>query len=305
MENKKVLVTGASGFVGQALTEELCRHNEVWGLARFRNPQVKERLASLGVKLITKDAAREKLDDVPRDFDYVFNELALLGGELQEHPQPAYEVNAYFVGRLMEHCRQAQGIILASTGAVYSLSPLPSREGPALTASEDSPVGYNMGMGLYSSSKFAGEVVATYVSRQLDIPTCILRYFWPYSSQGGLIYFLARAVAEGREVAVNRRQPTWYSTHYISDCVRYTIEAAELCSVPAKPINVTGTAATHEEFLTRIGEKLGKAPKIVETDQAGPSGIADISLLIELLGEPEVSLDEGINRVVDAIRKSV
>ena len=304
MENKKVLVAGASGFVGQALTEELCRNNEVWGLARFRNPGVKERLASLGVKLIIKDAAQETLDDVPQDFDYIFNELALLGAELQVSPELAYEVNAYFVGRLMEHCRRAQGIILASTGAVYSIPPLPAGEGPALTAKEDSPVGYSMGMGIYSSSKFAGEVVATYVSRQLDIPVCILRYFWPYGPQGGLIYGLARAVAEERPVALNRRQPTWFSTHYISDCVRYTIEAAKLCSVPPRPINVTGTGATQEELVTRIGEKLGRVPKIVEIDQFTPSGIADIALLKELLGEPEVSLDEGISRVVDAVRKS-
>ena len=296
MENKKVLVAGASGFVGQALTEELSRNNEVWGLARFRNPRVKEYLSSLGVKLIIKDVVQENLDDVPQDFDYVFSELALLGAEMQEHPAQVYEVNSYFVGRLMEHCRRAQGIVLASTGAVYRQSALPSRE--------DSPIGCDMG--LYSSSKFAGEVVATYISQQLDIPTCILRYFWPYGPQGGLVHSLARAVADERPVAVNRQQPTWFSTQYMSDCIRYTIEASNICSVPAKPINVTGTeAVTREELLARIGEKLGKVPKVVETDQVSPSYVADISLLRELLGEPKVGLEEGITRVTDVIRKKL
>ena len=294
LRNKKVLVAGASGFIGKALTEELCHENEVWGLARFSDQRAKEHLTSLGVKLIIKDAACDDLNDVPQDFDYVFNEVAHLGVRLREDPGPAYEVNAYFVGRLMEHCRRTQGFIHASTGAVYSLLGQPLKE--------DSPVGYSLGMELYSSSKFAGEVVATYVSRQLDIPTCILRYFWPYGPHGGIIYAWARAVAEGRPIPVNRKQPVWYSTHYISDCIQYTIQATKFCSVPATPINVTGTAATLEDILRRIGERLGKEPNIAETDQMQFSAIADISLLKELMGEAGVSLDEGIARVVNAIR---
>ena len=42
MENKTFSVADASGFIGQALTEELSRNNEVRGLPRFRNPRVKE-----------------------------------------------------------------------------------------------------------------------------------------------------------------------------------------------------------------------------------------------------------------------
>lgn len=298
MENKKVLVAGASGFIGQALTEELSRNNEVWGLARFRNPRVKEHLESLGVKLIVKDAVREKLDDLPRDFDYVFSELVLLGAELQEHPEQAYEANSYFVGRLMEHCQRAQGIVLGSTGYVYPQSIMP--------LNEESITGIDPPAGLYSSSKFAGEVVATYVSQQLNIPTCLVRYFWPYGQQGGLIWRLARSVADERPMAVNRRLPEWFNPHYMSDCVRYTIAASTLCSVPAKPINVAGTeVASREQLLHRIAEKLGKELKIVVTDQVRPSVIADITLLRELLGEPAVSLDEGITRVTDAIRQNI
>jgi nucleoside-diphosphate-sugar epimerase len=298
MENKKILVTGASGFIGRALTEELCRNNEVWGLARFRNQRLKEHLASLGVELIVKDVARDKLDDMPQDFDYVFSELVLLGAELLEHPDQAYEVNAYFVGRLMEHCRRAKGIILGSTGYVYpqSLTPL----------KEDSLIGIDPPAGLYSASKSAGEVLGTYVSRQMDIPACLVRYHWPYEAQGGRVYRLARAVADETPVEVNRRLPKLLNPHYMSDCVRYTIEASNICSVPPKPLNVGGMEAVSEEqLLKRIGETMGKAPTIVETDRVGPFVIGDVSLMTALFGEPEVSLDEGIARVVDALRKNV
>jgi nucleoside-diphosphate-sugar epimerase len=92
----------------------------------------------------------------------------------------------------------------------------------------------------------------------------------------------------------------------MSDCVRYTIEASNICSVPPKPLNVGGMEAVSEEqLLNRIGETMGKAPTIVETDRVGPFVIGDVSLMTALFGEPEVSLDEGIARVVDALRKNV
>ncbi len=40
-----------------------------------------------------------------------------------------------------------------------------------------------------------------------------------------------------------------------------------------------------------------KTPRITETDQIRPSYVADTSLLRELLGEPKVSLDEGITEI--------
>ena len=101
-------------------------------------------------------------------------------------------------------------------------------------------------------------------------------------------------------------QPTWFTPHYMSDCIDFTIAATKLCAVPARPINVAGAeVVTWEELLARIGEKLGKVPKIVETDQVRPSYVADISLLRELLGEPKVSLDEGITQIALHLQENI
>ncbi len=64
----------------------------------------------------------------------------------------------------MGQCRDAKGIILGPTGAVYKPSTEPSREdgkiGPANT---------------YATSKFACEVLGSFLSTTWNIPTCILR----------------------------------------------------------------------------------------------------------------------------------
>jgi hypothetical protein len=53
----------------------------------------------------------DRLDDVPKDYDYVFNELAMLRS-CDDSPKEAFLANTPFAEDLVEHCRTADGIIL-------------------------------------------------------------------------------------------------------------------------------------------------------------------------------------------------
>jgi hypothetical protein len=55
----------------------------------------------------------DRLDDVPKDYDYVFNELAML--RKCDSPKEAFLANTRFAGDLVQHCRRADGVILIST----------------------------------------------------------------------------------------------------------------------------------------------------------------------------------------------
>lgn len=294
MEGKKVLITGASGLIGFDLARELCKTNQVYGLARFSDANIRQELESLGVTCIAKDVLTDDLDDLPQGIDYVFSQLVLIR-ECEQEPEAAYNTNSYFVGRLMQHCRDAKGLILGSTGAVYRPSTEPSPE--------DGTIGP---VGTYATSKFAGEVLGSFLSSLWNIPTCILRYYYPYSPRGGLPYVLAEHVAEGKPISVGKEKFSYYDPIHMSDCVRFTIQSAELCSVPPMVLNVAGPeVTTRAEMVELVSQALGVTPNLVEQQAVEePAWRADISLLKELLGEPSVGLKEGLTEIAQAVKKA-
>ena len=79
LKGKKILVLGASGFVGFSLALELAKTNEVHGMARFRDASVRRRLEDAGLTIIVKDVTKNRLDDVPTDGNGLKIKLSLLG----------------------------------------------------------------------------------------------------------------------------------------------------------------------------------------------------------------------------------
>ncbi len=294
MEGKKILITGASGLIGFDLARELCKSNQVYGLARFSDAAIQRELESLGVTCIAKNVLTDDLDDLPQGIDYVFSQLVLIA-ECEQDPDAAYNTNSYFVGRLMQHCRDVKGLILGSTGAVYK----PSTEASA----EDGTIGP---VGTYATSKFAGEVLGSYLSSLWNVPTCILRYYYPYGARGGLPYALAERVAEGKPIPVGKQRFSYYDPIHMSDCVRFTIQSADLCAVPPQVLNVAGPEVTTRAAMVElVSQALGVVPNLIEQQAVEePAWRADISLLKALLGEPRVGLKEGLSEVAQVIQQA-
>lgn len=286
MQGKTVLVTGASGFIGSALALELSKNNRVYGLARFSDEPARQRLQRAGVSIIRKDVHRESLGPLPERFDYVFSELAL-PYTCDDAPDEAHDVNTYFVGRLMDWCRDASGILLASTGAVY----VPGHH----MWSEQGMIGP---CNTYGISKYGGEVLGSFLCRQWNIPTCILRYFNPYGPASGKVTDWARRVARGEEIDIDRANPAVVTPVHISDCVRYTVEAAGLCSVPGRVINIGGEEAMGQaEIVSIMSQALGVTAKFRDIENGPPFWTGDVTLLTRLFGPPLVPLRDGLRNI--------
>jgi nucleoside-diphosphate-sugar epimerase len=289
LKGKKILVFGASGFVGFSLALELAKSNEVHGIARFRDGSMRRMLEDAGVTIIPKDVTRDGFDDIPTDCDYVFNELAMLR-ICDDYPKEAFLVNTRFVADLLEHSRSADGVVLASTGAVYRPSTEAWNEnGPLLPANT------------YALTKLCGEILGGYVSEKLNVPTCVLRYFYPYGplGVGGILARWADMMRRGEAIPVNQAMVPRYNPHFISDCVELTIKAAGLCKVPATSINIAGTEIKSKiELLDMISEAIGVDYRIEESERGEFAWVGDASLMLRSLGEPKVKMTEGIGMMV-------
>ena len=50
LHDTKILMTGATGMVGQPIAMELARTNEVWAVGRFGNSQTRAAMEDAGVR---------------------------------------------------------------------------------------------------------------------------------------------------------------------------------------------------------------------------------------------------------------
>jgi UDP-glucuronate 4-epimerase len=77
LEGKKVLITGHTGRIGQAVGTRFAPICEMWRLARFTREGSIEEAKALGVTPVQGDFARGSLAKVPTDFDYVLHIAAV------------------------------------------------------------------------------------------------------------------------------------------------------------------------------------------------------------------------------------
>jgi len=73
LDGQKILITGATGKIAFPIARALAPRNEVWGVARFTNPSLWERLESVDVHPLKLDVSNPDLEGLPGDFTYVFH----------------------------------------------------------------------------------------------------------------------------------------------------------------------------------------------------------------------------------------
>jgi len=85
--------------------------------------------------------------------------------------------------------------------------------------------------------------------------------------------------------------------------VEYTIKAAVRCASPPWVVNVCGKEITsRREIINMLWKSLGRDPASLSfADVAqSPSEVGDCSEQVSLLGEQQVSLEDGIRKVAEA-----
>jgi len=292
LRDKTIVVTGPTGQVALPVTLALAEHNEVIGLARFRDAAARARLEDAGVTCIETNLAAGDFSGVPTDVDYVLN-LAVVKSNRWEIDLAA---NAEAAGLLMAHCRNATAMLHCSSTGVYE--PAGLHELAETDALGDN---HRVIMETYSIAKIAAEAVVRTCARLYDLPTTIARLNVPYGDNGGWPAFHLAMIEAGQPVPVHPDRPNRFNPIHEDDIIRTVPALLDAASVPATIVNWGGTeAADLEEWCTYLGELVGQEATFVETDATIGGVTIDTTKMVELIGPTQVAWRDGLRRMVDA-----
>jgi nucleoside-diphosphate-sugar epimerase len=294
LQGKKILVTGPGGQVALPITLALAQSNDVWGVARFSDAALRERLDLAGVTCIATDLATTDFAHLPDDFDYVLNLAVARGGDDDWDRDIA--ANAESVGLLISHCRNAKAVLHCSTTGVYQ------HQGPDHSLKESDPLGDNhrVMMPTYSLSKIAAEAVVRTAAREHGVPTTIARLNVPYGDNGGWPWWHLLFMKSGAPIQINTEKPNRYNPIHEDDLIRQVPALLGAATVPATIVNWAGAPATIEEWCAYLGELTGLEPTFDETEHTIGSVTCDLTRMHELIGPATVEWRDGMRRMVEA-----
>ena len=290
LRERKILITGPTSQVGFPIARALAAENQVWGLARFRKPEDRERLEALGIQCVAADLADGPLDALPEDFDYVLNFAVVRSGEFD------YDLaaNAEGAGRLMAHCREARAFLHCSSAAVYEHKGEPVSESDALGDN------HRAMMPTYSICKIAAESVVRFAARQWRLPTTIARLSVPYGDNGGWPWFHLLMMKAGRPIPIHPERPNLFNLLHEDDTLAQVPRLLDAAAVPATIVNWGGEPVSIEEWCGWLGRLTGIEPAFEETTATLARLPLDRTRMLELLGETRVDWREGLRRMVRA-----
>ena len=314
--NKKILITGAAGFIGYHLAKRLLSLGvQVAGLdnmnAYYDVQLKKDRLARLELypafSFTQGDLADgETVNRIFEEFrpDIVVNLAAQAGVRYSiDHPREYIDSNIIGFFNILEACRhyQPEHLLFASSSSVYGNQ----KKTPfATTDNVDHPIS------LYAATKKSDELMAYTYCHLYGIPSTGLRFFTVYGPFGrpDMAYFkFTNKIMKGEPITIFNQGDMYRDFTYVDDIV--TGIQNMLCC-PPKPngegdrYKIYNNGNNHPEklmtFIETLEKALGKtAEKEYMPMQPGDvyQTYADVSELEKDFGfRPSTSIAEGLGK---------
>ncbi|MBF0331754.1 MAG: SDR family NAD(P)-dependent oxidoreductase [Candidatus Omnitrophica bacterium] len=318
LKGKKVLITGADGFIGSHLVERCVKAGaKVRALVYYNSFNTwgwLDTLAPEGLKKIEVVAG-----DV-RDFgsvyaacqgmDVVFHLAALISIPYSYvSPESYMTTNITGTTNILQASRilGVKKIVHTSTSEVYGTAQqVPIPETHPINA--QSP---------YAASKSAADSLALSFYRSFDLPVVILRpfnTFGPRQSARAVIPTIISQILAGRKVVRLGNLDATRDLNYVGNTVEAFIRLAEIDKGLGEVYNTGSGSEVSIRDLAAIIQKILKKNVRIEID---PSRIrpakseverlvCDAAKLTQLTGwEPEISLEDGLGRTCEWVRQNL
>lgn len=298
LRDRKVLVTGGSGFIGSHLVNRLAKEKcrEIIVFDRYIRPDKFHSAGGLTF-IQGKISEIERLRELMPGIDYVFHLAVLPLGACTENPRACLETNINGTFNVIEAAKDTnvKKIVFSSASSVYGDTEQTMDESHPLNART-----------MYGASKITGEyfLKAFYDMYKLDY--VILRYMNVYGpgQEGGLIMNVLKRIKQGLPPIIFGDGSQSFDFIYVDDVVNANILAMET-DVIDEVFNIGGEEEVTVKELVftllkltgsdlapefKLGEKVPMQRRVGSSQKAA-----------KLLGYiPTIRLEDGLKKVIEA-----
>ncbi|MGC9516197.1 MAG: NAD-dependent epimerase/dehydratase family protein [Methanomicrobiales archaeon] len=284
LKNKRILVTGHDGFIGDYLLPELEEDNEIVTLA--------ENGGFIDIRNWEKIQALEEVDVIYHLAAVTFVPYSF------DHPRETYEVNVAGTLNILELARQF-GVekLVTMSSYVYGRPEY-------LPIDEDHPLKPN---NPYTHSKLVMEKLCQGYSSDFDLNCIILRPFNIYGPGQGDNFLIPSIIKQLPSGKIELQDPEPKRDFvYVEDVIRAMLKAGAYN--PRDNIDIFnvgyGKSFSVEEIADKIVELYGKEVQVAYTGQSRKNEVmdtvADITHIQDKMGwKPLTSLDDGLTIILN------
>ncbi len=313
-KNKKVLITGAGGFIGSHLAERLVElgasvralvhYNALGTWGWLDQSPVKNRLEVVAGDICDRDSVCRAVEGR----EIVFH-LAALIAIPYSYQAPASYIRTNIEGTLnvLQAARDAKvkRVIHTSTSETYGTAQY-------VPIDEKHPL---QGQSPYSASKIGADKIAEAFHLSFVVPVVTVRpfnTFGPRQSARAIIPAIITQLLAGKKVKLGNVTPT-RDLNYVADTVEGFVLAASTPTAVGRTINIgSGREISILDLAQMIARLMKKQLKIETEKQRVRPGASEVERLLadnrlarELLGwEPRVGLEDGLKRTIEWMRQN-
>jgi NAD dependent epimerase/dehydratase len=315
IRGKRIVVTGADGFIGSHLVEALLEHGcdvkafvlynsfNSWGWLDTLPVETLAEMEVFAGDIRDPNGVRTAL----KGADVVFHLAALIGIPFSYHSPDSYvDTNIKGTLNVLQSARDLGigRLLVTSTSEVYGTAQY-------VPIDEKHP---RQGQSPYSASKIGADMMADSFYRSFDLPVVTVRPFNTYgprqSARAVIPTIITQLLAGSPEIHLGSVTPT-RDLNFVTDTAAGFVALAECEDAVGREVNIcTGKEISVGDLANLIIDVVGVPARVVtEQQRMRPEKseverlLGDSSLMRELTGwEPRVPLREGLERTVEWLR---